>query len=256
LEQEAQAASALNHPSILTIYEFGRIEGVHYIASEFVEGRTVRQILADGPLELNLVLDIAIQIASALAAAHERGIVHRDIKPDNVIVRADGLVKVLDFGIAKLCEGPSPTGKPQSGISTSQLGKVVGTLCYMSPEQARGSAVDGRSDLFSLGVVIYEMLSGEPAFQGQTASDVIAEILKSEPLPLSEAAAGRATELEPVVGRAMRKNPEERYQTAKEMQQDLDNLRKERDFRARLQGSDRAVEPSGVRTLLEGRQAD
>jgi len=239
-EHEAHAASALNHPNILTIYEFGQADGVRYIASEFIEGQTLRQLVVGGPLEMTTVLDIAIQIASALAAAHERGIVHRDIKPDNVIVRTDGLVKVLDFGIAKLGEGAAaagPRGATAVGVSTSQPGTVVGTVRYMSPEQARGMAVDGRSDLFSLGVVIYELITGEPAFQGQTASDVIAEILKGEPPRLSQLASGPLPEIEAIVEGALRKDRDQRYQTAKQMQRDLENLRKEREFRAKLQAS-------------------
>ena len=160
-EHEAHAASALNHPNILTIYEFGQADGVHFIASEFVEGATLRQKMANGRLELNAAVDIAIQIASALSAAHACGIVHRDIKPDNVIVRTDGIVKVLDFGIAKLSErrvGRDDSSKRRRPLasSTSEPGMVMGTAKYMSPEQARGIAVDARSDIFSLGSVIYE----------------------------------------------------------------------------------------------------
>ena len=170
-EHEALAASALNHPNILTIYEFGQADGLHFIASEFIDGATLRQRMANGRLELNASIDIAIQIASALAAAHASGIVHRDIKPDNVIVRTDGIVKVLDFGIAKLSERRvGETIRPPASAlasSTSEPGMVVGTVKYMSPEQARGVEVDARSDIFSLGAVIYEMVTGRAAFRGR-----------------------------------------------------------------------------------------
>src|SRR5580704_1197178 len=165
-EQEAQAASALNHPNILTVYEFGQVDGVHYIATEYIEGQTLRQRIKTGPIETEAALDISSQIASALAAAHAQGIVHRDIKPDNVIIRNDGIVKVLDFGIAKLSEsqGGGAANLLSTVLSTSHPGAVLGTVRYMSPEQARGHAVDGRSDLFSLGVVMYEMVTGHVAF--------------------------------------------------------------------------------------------
>ncbi len=191
-EQEAHAASALNHPNILTIYEFGQADGLHFIASEFVEGVTLRQRLQSGKLELNAATDIAIQIANALAAAHARGIIHRDIKPENVIIRSDGIVKVLDFGIAKLSARRAEQALRRSAtvlaISETEPGMIRGTVKYMSPEQARGIVVDARSDIFSLGSVIYEMVTGRAAFAGDTASDVIAEILKGDPARLAECA--------------------------------------------------------------------
>lgn len=189
-EQEAYAASALNHPNILTIYEFGEADGLRYIASEYVEGSTLRHRIEGPRLELNTVIDIAIQMASALAAAHSCGIVHRDIKPENVIVRDDGIVKVLDFGIAKLnplsIASAARATVSARGVFTTEPGIVRGTAKYMSPEQARGIAVDGRTDIFSLGAVIYEMLTRRAAFSGDTASDVIAEILKTEPTSPAE----------------------------------------------------------------------
>ena len=236
-EQEAQAASALNHPNILTVYEFGPVDGIHYIATEFIEGQTLRQLIKCGPIATNAALDIDIQIASALAAAHAQGIVHRDIKPDNVIVRSDGIVKVLDFGIAKLTEG-HPGGKitlRSTALSTSQPGIVLGTVRYMSPEQARGHAVDGRSDLFSLGVVMYEMVTGHVAFTGETASDVIAEILKGEPEPLATAAPTLPAEFRAIIERTMRKIRDQRYPSAKDLQAELQNLKKELEFQEKLQ---------------------
>lgn len=224
-EQEARAASALNHPNILTIYEFGEADGLRFIASEYVEGPTLRQKLADGRLPVSTAVDIAIQIAKALEAAHASGIVHRDIKPENVMIRADGLVKVLDFGIAKLSETQSQQTVPPAvlalSMSISIAGLVIGSTRYMSPEQARGQTVDPRSDLFSLGVVLYEMLSGKAPFEGQSVSDVIAEILKGTPPHLRELAPDVPEPLEAVVDTAMCKDREGRYGNAKEMLADL-----------------------------------
>ncbi|HVI10352.1 MAG TPA: protein kinase [Candidatus Binatia bacterium] len=234
-EQEAQAASALNHPNILTLYEFGEWEGTYYIASEYVEGDTLRQLINKGRLSIAEVCDISAQVSGALVAAHERGIVHRDIKPANLMVRKDGIVKLLDFGIAKLNEDTGPVGVIGTLMSISQPGVVMGTVRYMSPEQARGQVVDGRSDLFSLGVVMYEMLTGEAPFQGETASDVMAEILKVEPPALSEAVPGLSPQMEVIVVRALRKSRKERYQTAAEMLTDLQQFRKECEFQQMLQ---------------------
>ena len=191
-EQEARAASALNHPNILTIYEVGEFQGVRFIVSEFVDGPTLGAKLAGGPLDPAAAIDIAIQVASGLVAAHAAQIVHRDIKPENLVMRADGLVKIVDFGIAKLIEerGSLRVGAAagRSGGGT-RTGTIIGTARYMSPEQARGFSVDGRTDLFSLATVVYETIAGKPPFQGDTDSDVVAEILKTEPPPLTQAAA-------------------------------------------------------------------
>ena len=237
-EQEALAASALNHPNILTIYEFGQADGVHFIASEYVDGVTLRRKLETGNLELIAAVDIAIQIASALAAAHASGIVHRDIKPENVIIRNDGLVKVLDFGIAKL-------NRMQIGMAvratlsghalvTTEPGIVRGTARYMSPEQARGVAVDARSDIFSLGSVMYEMLTGRVAFGGETASDVIAEILKGNPTPPEELAPEVPADIARIVGKALRKDRETRYQSVADLLLDLRDYKQEAEFQAKL----------------------
>ena len=189
-EREAHAASALNHPNILTIHEFGAVADTHYLASEFVQGETLRDRLERGRVGLSETLEIAVQIASALQAAHEAGIIHRDIKPENVMIRPDGLVKVLDFGIAKLSEkraepidGEAATAIKLQGTSP---GMVIGTANYMSPEQAKGKEVDARSDIFSFGLVLYEMLSGKRAFAGENALDVIGAILHKEPTPLRQ----------------------------------------------------------------------
>ena len=232
--QEAKAASALNHPNILTLYDFGEVDGIHYIASEYVEGVTLRQRIQRENLQVAEVTSISIQVVSALAAAHEKGIVHRDIKPANLMVRNDGLVKLLDFGIAKLTDETVSRLGIENVSSVSQSGVVIGTVRYMSPEQTRGQAVDGRSDLFSWGVVMYEMLTGQAPFQGETASDVIAEILKTEPAPLHNMVPGLPPQFEAIVVRAMRKNREERYPSAAEMLHDLEEFRREREFRQRL----------------------
>ena len=260
-EHEAHAASALNHPNILTIYEFGQADGVHFIASEFVEGVTLRQKMAVGRLDLNSAVDIAIQIASALSAAHACQIVHRDIKPDNVIVRTDGIVKVLDFGIAKLGQRRVGETIHRGGLtatsSISEPGTVMGTAKYMSPEQARGIAVDARSDIFSLGSVIYELVTGRAAFVGETTSDVIAEILKAEPPPPVEFAPELPPEIERIIARALRKDRSTRYQTVKDLLIDLQDFKKEAEFQSKLQGhgtarSERATTGSGRRTPGRG----
>jgi serine/threonine protein kinase/TolB-like protein len=242
-EHEAHAVSALNHPNILTIYEFGQANGTHFIASEFIEGVTLGESLSHGRPELSTAIDVAIQIASALAAAHACGIVHRDIKPDNVIVRTDGIVKVLDFGIAKLTErrvGETIRRRATTvAASTSEPGMVLGTAKYMSPEQARGIEVDPRSDIFSLGAVIYEMVTGKTAFEGATASDIIAEILKVEPPPLVESAPEVPQELDRIIGKALRKDRDSRYQSVKDLLIDLQDFKKEAEFQAKLQQTER-----------------
>src|SRR5437660_6323298 len=184
--QEAKAASALNHPNIITIYEIDETASGHFIATEFIEGETLRE-REQKPLELSESLDIATQIASALAAAHAAGIVHRDIKPENVMLRHDGIVKVLDFGLAKLSEPPAVAGGPavdteaptRANVKTDP-GVVMGTAIYMSPEQARGLPVDARTDIFSLGVVLYEMVAGRLPFDGSNQNEIMASVLSDK----------------------------------------------------------------------------
>src|SRR5713101_3761131 len=223
-KNEARSASALNHPNILTVYEIGAEGDRLFIATEFIEGITLRASLACGRMNPHAALDIAVQVASALAAAHETGVVHRDIKPENIMLRPDGYVKVLDFGIAKLTE-QRPTSDDHTVETTAVLqtrpGLVLGTAHYMSPEQARGQKVDARSDIWSLGVVIYEMIAGIPPFRGETPSDCIASILTTEPLPLSGVLPEVPLNLESIVQKALCKNRDERYQTIKEMLADL-----------------------------------
>ena len=223
-KNEARSASALNHPNILTVYEIGAEGNRLFIATEFIEGINLRASLAGGRMNPHGALEIAVQVASALAAAHEAGVVHRDIKPENIMLRPDGYVKVLDFGIAKLTEqrlaSDDHTGETTAGLQT-QPGLVLGTARYMSPEQARGQKVDARSDIWSLGVVLYEMVAGSPPFRGETPSDCIASILTTEPPPLSGVLPDVPLKLESILQKALRKNSDERYRTINEMLADL-----------------------------------
>src|SRR5215510_10103110 len=252
-EQEARAASALNHPNIITIYEIGDSGSTHFIATEFIEGLTLRKILAEGKMPVIAALDVAIQVASALSAAHEAGIIHRDIKPENVMLRRDGIVKVLDFGLAKLIEtgvgsGEWGAGSGKSGAESGGLGvetktlsplpthhsplqtdpgTVMGTATYMAPEQARGWRVDARADIFSLGVVLYEMVAGRAPFDGPTPIDIMTQVLDRDPRPLTSFSYGAPVELQRIVAKAMRKDREERYQTVKDLSIDLKSLKRE-----------------------------
>jgi serine/threonine protein kinase len=223
-EQEARAASALNHPNILTIYEIGEVEGIHYIATELVEGDTLRQ-LARKRLPVKKILDIAVQASSALAAAHAAHIVHRDIKPENIMLRSDGYVKILDFGLAKLVEQQFGPGSEDIDMPTAmtQAGQILGTWLYMSPEQVRGKEVDARTDIWSLGTVVYEMVAGRPPFGAATATDMIVSIVDREPAALSEY--GEVPEeLDRILRKALAKDREERYQSIKDMALDFKEL--------------------------------
>jgi serine/threonine-protein kinase len=252
-QQEARAASALNHPNIITIYEIGQVGDRHFIATEFIDGATLRQnFFGEGrhtpgkPLGLREVLDIAIQTADALAAAHEAGIVHRDIKPENIMVRRrDGYVKVLDFGLAKLTEGVVDSEAPTRAQVKTSAGMVMGTVSYMSPEQARGEQVDVRTDIWSLGVVLYELVTGCAPFERPTPSEVIALILEREPPPLARYAREVPSELERIVSKALTKDREQRYQTAKDLLVDLRRLKQQLEFEAEIQ---RTVPPEENRS--------
>jgi non-specific serine/threonine protein kinase len=227
---EARSASALNHPNILTVYEIGAEGNRQFIATEFIEGVTLRASLAYGRMNPHAALEIAVQVASALAAAHEAGVVHRDIKPENIMLRPDGYAKVLDFGIAKLTEQRPPSDRYEVGTTAvlqTRPGLVLGTGHYMSPEQTRGQKVDARSDIWSLGVVLYEMVGGIPPFRGETPSDCIASILTAEPPSLSGVFPDVPLKLESILQKALRKNSDERYQTIKEMLADLRVLKGE-----------------------------
>src|SRR5881296_1105553 len=229
-KKEARSASALNHPNILTVYEIGAEGDRQFIATEFIEGITLRGSLACGRINLHAALEIAVQVASALAAAHETGVVHRDIKPENIMLRPDGYAKVLDFGIAKLTEQQPRSDSHEAGTTAvlqTAPGLVLGTARYMSPEQTRGQTLDARSDIWSLGVVVYEMVGGSTPFPGETPSDCIASILKSEPPPLSAVLPYVPVKLQSILQKALRKDRDERYQTIKEMLTDLRDLKRE-----------------------------
>lgn len=238
--QEALATSALNHPNIITIYEIGSEGGVEFIATEFIEGISLRETLLKGALKLDEALNIGSQIASALAAAHAAGIIHRDIKPDNIMIRHDGYVKVLDFGIAKLIEkgleraSNDPEAATRVMVETTP-GVIIGTVAYMSPEQAHGLAVNATSDVWSVGVVLYEMLTGHVPFKGKTMSDVIVAILGTEPPPLTQYAPDLPEEdLRQIFEKALHKQTGERYQTIDEFLADLTSLKCELEFQTKL----------------------
>ena len=225
LEQEARTASALNHPNIVTIHEIGEADSIHFMATEFVDGETLRQRMLGTELSVGELAGIAVQIASALRAAHQAGIVHRDIKPENIMLRSDGVVKVLDFGLAKLAGG---------GNSEIESGLIMGTTAYMSPEQARGETIDARSDVWSLGVVIYEMITGRVPFTGETHRQVLQEINQNEP-PTLNGNTAVPEELKQIVLKALSKDAAKRYDDATAMANELKSLQAELELRARLE---------------------
>jgi serine/threonine protein kinase/Flp pilus assembly protein TadD len=228
-QREARAVVALNHPNILTVYEIGEDQSTHYIASELIEGETLRDRLIRGPMALSETVEVAIQVASALAAAHDTGIVHRDIKPENIMLRPDGYVKVLDFGIAKLAEQELPATMPRDEallLVETNLGSIFGTIRYMSPEQACCGHVDNRTDIWSLGVVLYEMLTGHVPFSGDKPQDVMPSILEKEPPPLTRYIAHAPAELQQIINKMLRKDRGQRYDSAHELLQALKDLRR------------------------------
>jgi eukaryotic-like serine/threonine-protein kinase len=247
-QQEARALVGFNHPNILTVYEIGEDHSTHYIASELIEGETLRQRLMRGRMELSEAVDVAIQVARAPAAAHETGIVHRDIKPENIMLRPDGYVKVLDFGIAKLAEQELPVTIPKDEallLVETNLGSILGTVRYMSPEQACGAPVDKRTDIWSLGVVLYEMVTGHALFTGETPGEVMTSILEAEPPPLTSYIRRTPAELQQIISKTLCKEREERYQSARELLEALQSLRRSMEFKAALERSTKA--PSWLR---------
>jgi len=247
-EQEALAASALNHPNILTIHEFGAEGEAHFLAAEFIDGETLRARLQRAPLTLNEALDIVVQTATALATAHAAKIIHRDIKPENVMLRKDGIVKVLDFGLAKLIE-PAPLDPEAETrkLELTQAGTVMGTVAYMSPEQARGKTVDARTDLFSLGVMLYEMLTRRQPFTGETLNHVIVAILEQEPPPLAPEVPAELARLLPQM---LAKNVDERYASAQDLLADLKKLQKRLEYEAEYQGDSSSKDSPEAQTMI------
>ncbi len=227
--REALAASALNHPNILTIYEIGEAEGHNFIATEYVAGQTLLALISQGNLSVLTAVDIGIQMAKALSAAHAAGIVHRDIKPANIMVRADGLVKVLDFGIAKYSQ-PDDKDQEEESLLLTSPGTVIGTASYMSPEQARGNAVDARTDIWSLGVILYEMLAGRRPFEGSSAMEVIAAVIERHPLTFFQHSLNVPDSLERIVFKCLQKDRASRYASANDVQADLSDLSKRLEF--------------------------
>ncbi len=257
--RESKSASALNHPNIITIYEIGEADNTHFIATEYIEGDTLRERLKGSAVNLKSALEMAIQVASALDVAHRNGIVHRDIKPENVMIRPDGLVKILDFGIAKLSEPPAAAGGLSANDSEAATkikaqtspGMIIGTAAYMSPEQARGLAVDARTDVWSLGVVLYEMAAGRLPFEGQTISDVISGILQKEPPALTLFSNEADARLDEIVTKALTKDKEERYQSAKYLFIDLKRLKHHLDVEAEIERTN----PTELRSTRGGAQS-
>ena len=259
-KQEARAVLALNHPNILTVFEIGESADSYYIATEYIEGETLRQVLWREPLRLDEALGVAIQVAMALEAAHNAGIVHRDIKPENIMLRQDRFVrdrfvKVLDFGLAKLTDRESSSSDPEAvtiPITETSPGLVMGTSGYMSPEQAEGDTIDARSDIFSLGVVLYEMIAGEPPFKGRTDSHTLVSIIEHEPAPLAQYVPEVPRQLERIIGKSLAKDRHKRYQTVTDLKLDLEQLRDELHIESSTgTGMRRSLEPSAARSVTQ-----
>ena len=231
--QEAKAASALNHPNIITIHEIAHENGLDFIIMEFVDGRTLDELIGRKGLKPNEALKYAIQAADALAKAHTAGIIHRDLKPANIMVNNDGLVKILDFGLAKLTERTVESGfEPTQTLEledrpVTEQGSVMGTIAYMSPEQAEGKQVDARSDIFSFGSVLYETIAGRRAFQGETKMATLAAILQREPRPIAEILPATPRDLEKAIARCLRKDPGRRFQSMADLKITLEEIKEE-----------------------------
>jgi len=252
-EQEALATAALNHPNILAVFDIGTSEGSPYVVSELLEGETLRERLRSGSIATRKALDYALQIAHGLAAAHEKGIVHRDLKPENLFVTKDGRVKILDFGLAKLTQA-DPGSSSRTSLPTAtqgtEAGVVMGTAGYMSPEQVRGMVLDPRSDIFSFGAILYEMLSGKRAFHGETPADTMSSILKEDPPELSETNRNVSPALERIVHHCLEKNPESRFHSASDIAFDLEHLSGLSGSTARVAAAGTSFVPARRRLLI------
>src|ERR1700730_15299383 len=224
-ELEARAAAALNHPNIVAIYDVGFNEGSPYIVCELLQGKTLRKRLAEGALTLRLAADYSLQIVQGLIAAHDRRIIHRDLKPENLFVTTEGRIKILDFGVAKLQSAPEGSDRPVEDLTTvTKSGTVIGTVAYMSPEQLRGKAVDHRSDIFSIGAILYEMLTGRRAFRGETEVDTITAVLREDPPEVNLEEASVPVSFQQVVRHCLEKEPENRFQSARDLAFALETL--------------------------------
>ena len=252
-EAEARAASALNHPAIVTIYDVGETEGAPWIAMEWVEGRTLRQVLSDGALPVRQAWEIARQVADGLAAAHAAGIVHRDLKPENLMLTANGRAKILDFGLARQSvveslEQQTNTETMAAPTAGTKIGVILGTVGYMSPEQASGRHADFRSDQFSFGVVVYELLAGRRAFDRPTAVETLSAVIREDAIPLASLRPGISDAMLAVVGRCLAKLPDERFASTHDLVSALDSLQPEAtaaDVNRRQTTADSRVQPSG-----------
>src|SRR3984957_2417048 len=217
-ELEARAAAALNHPNIVAIYDVGFSDGTPYIVCELLEGKTLRKRLAEGPLPIRLAVDYSLQIAEGLIAAHDRRIIHRDLKPENLFITVDGRVKILDFGVAKLQSSPEESGRTVEDLTTvTKSGAVIGTVAYMSPEQLRGKAVDHRSDIFSVGAILYEMLTGNRAFSGETEVDTMTAVLREEPRAIDLEMTDIPPAFQEITRHCLEKEPENRFQSTRDL---------------------------------------